>query len=126
MAGRPTDHPGISLLGCVTRPCQVSPATIGLPMSSCTASPLTQYIICSTKMPQLHQDISASWHVPAVSCNLCSVVRDDLLQKVRDVVAAHPKVMKYESRHAADGDYKADMMVSKQTAASETVGMWAP
>jgi hypothetical protein len=37
--------------------------------------------------------------------------RTDLLTKVRQVVAAHPKTMKYETRHAADGDYKADIMV---------------
>jgi hypothetical protein len=42
--------------------------------------------------------------------------REALLAQVRNVVAAHPRTMKYEARHAADGDYKADMMVGVRVA----------
>lgn len=37
--------------------------------------------------------------------------RDDLLAKVREVVDKHPDIMKYETRHAKDEEYKADVMV---------------
>lgn len=47
------------------------------------------------------------------TCLSCCPVacRDDLLAKVREVVSKHPDIMKYETRHAKDGDYKADVMV---------------
>lgn len=42
---------------------------------------------------------------------LMLLYRTDLLRRVREVVSKHSDVMKYETRHAADGDYKADLMV---------------
>jgi hypothetical protein len=37
---------------------------------------------------------------------------------VREIVSKHPDIMKYETRHAKDDDYKADVMVgaSRRTA----------
>lgn len=37
--------------------------------------------------------------------------RDQLLQKVQELAAAHPETMKLEMRHAKDGDYSADLVV---------------
>jgi hypothetical protein len=56
-----------------------------------------------------------SWDVPG-GCALLPMVavfycRDDLLAKVREVVDQHPDIMKYETRHAKDEEYKADVMV---------------
>jgi hypothetical protein len=48
-----------------------------------------------------------SWCSPV--CLFCS--RTDLLARVREVVGKHPDIMKYETRHAKDEDYKADVMV---------------
>lgn len=39
--------------------------------------------------------------------------RAALLAQVREVVSAHPDTMKYETRHAKDGDYKADVLVGQ-------------
>eukprot|EP00775_Hariotina_reticulata_P005541 gene5541-5777_t len=37
--------------------------------------------------------------------------KDQLLQKVQELAAAHPETMKLEMRHAKDGDYSADLVV---------------
>jgi hypothetical protein len=44
--------------------------------------------------------------------------RDDLLRRVREVVEKYPSIMKYETRHAKDGDYKADVMVGTAAGAA--------
>jgi hypothetical protein len=59
---------------------------------------------------------SRCWHVCYNVFQLASQLnsvsgRDQLLEKVQELAAAHPDTMKIEMRHAKDGDYSADLLV---------------
>lgn len=63
-------------------------------------------------------DQTTACHLEACCCCCCLATgcRDALLARVREVVSAHPDTMKYETRHAKDGDYKADVLVGQPAA----------